>query len=56
MSRKHRRSKAALTKQVATKRDLQRVRDEIIRAVLWATRPPDDALVEYERIERAVNG
>ena len=66
MSRKHRPSRVQLTKQLATKRDLQRLRDDILRAIVHAqsglveyptigyVRPFDP--VDIERIDRAVNG
>lgn len=52
---KHR-SKARLSKQLATKRDIQRARDDILHAIVVMSRPERPTLVEPERIERAVNG
>lgn len=59
---KHR-SKAHLSKQLATKRDVQRARDDILHAIVKSAPPreePGPLLVQefapFERIERAVNG
>jgi hypothetical protein len=40
MSRKHRRSRPALTKQLATKRDIQRAKADIISAIVHAAAAP----------------
>jgi len=53
MSRKHRRSRPALTKQLATKRDLNRLRNDILSAIVHASRPVDMSYREaWERAAR----